>query len=39
MQFSLFYPKDIQKMFWKNYLVVKLEMMQIAGGGGGGGGG
>ena len=34
MQFALFYPKDIQKSFWKTIDFVEiLEMTQIAAGG------
>ena len=33
MQFSFFYPKDIQKYFWKTIdFVENLEITQIAGG-------
>ena len=33
MQFAFFYPKDVQKPFWKTIDFVKnLEMTQIAGG-------
>ena len=35
MQFAFFYPKDIQKVFWKTIdFVENMEMTQIAGDGG-----
>ena len=37
MRFGIFYPKDIQKIFWKTIDFVKnLEMTQTVGGGEGG---
>ena len=37
MRFGIFYPKDIQKFFWKTTDFVKnLEMTQTVGGGEGG---